>query len=399
MVINGIKEDVFAITVNDRTTDLFEGLWPISKEGVTYNSYLINDEKKVIIDLAKEFKTDALFDLIGKVVDPTKLDYLVVNHMEPDHTGAIKTLMRINKQLTILCTPKAKPMLESYYGIDKRIQEVENGERISIGRRQLQFFHIPFVHWPETMATYDRSSNILFSCDAFGGYGALPGAIFDGDCHDIEFYEKESLRYFANIVSKFSKPVLMAIDKLADIDIDIIAPSHGLIWRKDPGRIIELYKKWAGYAAGPGEPGVTLLYGSMYGNTERMMNSVAKGIADAGIPVEIFDVARTHTSYILPSVWTKSGVIIGAPTYEVALFPAMTQKLEEIAIKRVTNKKAAYFGSYGWSGGAQRHFERLIEPLKWDLVDTLEFSGGPTEEDLEKGKALGAHIARVVKQG
>lgn len=399
MVINGIKEDVFAITVNDRTTDLFEGLWPISKEGVTYNSYLINDEKKVIIDLAKEFKTDALFDLIGKVVDPTKLDYLVVNHMEPDHTGAIKTLMRINKQLTILCTPKAKPMLESYYGIDKRIQEVENGERISIGSRQLQFFHIPFVHWPETMATYDRSSNILFSCDAFGGYGALPGAIFDGDCHDIGFYEKESLRYFANIVSKFSKPVLMAIDKLADIDIDIIAPSHGLIWRKDPGRIIELYKKWAGYATGPGEPGVTLLYGSMYGNTERMMNSVAKGVADAGIPVEIFDVARTHTSYILPSVWTKSGVIIGAPTYEVALFPAMTQKLEEIAIKRITDKKAAYFGSYGWSGGALKQVKQIIEPVKWDLLDSFEFQGGPTDEDLKKGEYFGKSFAEELKKG
>ena len=197
----------------------------------------------------------------------------------------------------------------------------------------------------------------------------------------------------------FSKPVLKAIDKLANVPISVIAPSHGLIWRKNPQRIVDLYKRWAEYATGPTETGITLLYGSMYGNTETMMNAVAQGVSHEGVPLNIFDVTHTHVSYILPSLWTQQGVIVGAPTYEGALFPPMAQALDMAAQKRIRDKKVARFGSYGWSGGAQRHFERLIEPLKWDLVDTLEFSGGPTEEDLKKGEALGAHIARVIKQG
>ncbi|TFG59902.1 MAG: FprA family A-type flavoprotein, partial [Spirochaetales bacterium] len=387
----------YCISLNDRTTDLFEGLWPISKEGVTYNSYIIKDEKKVIIDLAKAFKTDALFDLIGKIIDPQDIDYLVINHMEPDHTGAIKTLLRFNKKLTILCTPKAKPLLKSYYGIEDRIREAADGETLSIGKHTLSFHHIPFVHWPETMATYCVGEKILFSCDAFGGYGALPGTIFDDECHDIDYYKRESLRYYANIVAKFSKPVLNAIEKLKDLQIRVIAPSHGLIWRKNPDEIISLYKKWAGYADGGTVPGVTLLYGSMYGNTERMMNAVAKGIASTGITVEVFDVARVHPSYILPSLWTMKGVAIGAPTYEGSLFPAMAHILSEAAIKRVCNKKAVMFGSYGWSGGALKEIKRIIEPLKWELNDSLEFLGAPTDETMGKGEEFGRLFAESLK--
>ena len=397
MVLTELDKDIYAIIINDRTTDLFEGLWPITKEGVTYNSYLINDEKKVIIDLAKEFKTDTLFDLIATIVDPAELDYLVVNHMEPDHTGAMKTLMRMNKKLTILCTPKARPLLESYYGITERIKEVGDGETLSIGARELVFTHIPFVHWPETMATYEKTSQILFSCDAFGGYGALPGNVFDDDCKNINFYLKESLRYYANIVAKFSKPVLNAIEKLKDVPLKIIAPSHGLIWRKNPGLIVEYYKKWAEYAKGDNEPGVAVLYGSMYGSTERMMNAVTQGIASTGLPVEVFDVARVHSSYILPALWKFSGVMIGAPTYEVSLYPAMALVLEEAAIKRVMNKKAAYFGSYGWSGGALKGVKSIVEPLKWDIRDTLEFQGAATEELLEKGEEFGKRFAEGLK--
>jgi anaerobic nitric oxide reductase flavorubredoxin len=397
MVLTELDKDIYAIIINDRTTDLFEGLWPITKEGVTYNSYLINDEKKVIIDLAKEFKTDTLFDLIATIVDPADLDYLVVNHMEPDHTGAMKTLMRMNKKLTILCTPKARPLLESYYGITERIKEVGDGETLSIGTRELVFTHIPFVHWPETMATYEKTSQILFSCDAFGGYGALPGNVFDDDCKNINFYLKESLRYYANIVAKFSKPVLNAIEKLKDVPLKIIAPSHGLIWRNNPGLIVEYYKKWAEYAKGDNEPGVAVLYGSMYGNTERMMNAVTQGIASTGLPVEVFDVARVHSSYILPALWKFSGVMIGAPTYEVSLYPAMALVLEEAAIKRVMNKKAAYFGSYGWSGGALKGVKSIVEPLKWDIRDTLEFQGAATEELLDKGEEFGKRFAEGLK--
>lgn len=245
--------------------------------------------------------------------------------------------------------------------------------------------------------TYEISECILFSCDAFGSYGALRGGIFDDEYPDPDFYEREALRYYVNIVATFSRPVLRAIGKLADTPVSIIAPSHGLVWRENPGRIVELYKQWAEYAAGPTEVGVTFLYGSMYGNTGKMMNVVAQGISREGVPLAIFDVARTHVSYIMPSLWTRRGVMIGAPTYEGSLFPPMTQVLEMANTKRIHNKQAARFGSFGWSGGAQRRLERMIEPLKWNLVDSFEFQGGPTDEDLKHGEEFGARFARHIK--
>jgi flavorubredoxin len=392
-----VKPDIYWIGVNDRTTDLFEGIWPISNEGVSYNSYLINDEKKAIIDLAKAFKSDVFFDHISEIMDFAEIDYVVINHMEPDHTGVIKHLKRVAPNMTILTTAKAKKMLEDFYNIRENIQEVKDGEKISLGKTELQFIHAPFVHWPETMVTYETKNRVLFSCDAFGGYGAFRGAIFDDECHDPDFYIRESLRYFVNIVAKFTRPVLNAIEKLKNVPVDVIAPSHGLVWRDKPGKILELYKRWSEYATGERETGVTLLYGSMYGNTEMMMNAVAQGLSEEGIPVDIFDVARTHSSYILPSLWTKKGVVIGAPTYEVSLFPPMTHVLEMASVKRIMNKKAAYFGSFGWSGGALKEVKAHAEKLKWEITKTMEFQGGPTDEDLKNGRAFGKEFAASLK--
>ncbi|HUV06390.1 MAG TPA: FprA family A-type flavoprotein [Spirochaetia bacterium] len=394
-----IKPDIYWVGVNDRTTDLFEGIWPITREGVSYNSYLINDEKKVIIDLSKAIKTDIFFDHISEIVALSDIDYVILNHMEPDHTGVLRTLKRMAPKMTILGTPKTKKMLEDFYGITENIREVGDGETLSLGKTQLTFIHAPFVHWPETMVTYETTQKILFSCDAFGGYGALRGTIFDDECGDMDFYLKESLRYYANIVAKFSGPVLKAIEKLSGTPVAIIAPSHGLIWRKDPGRIVDLYKKWAEYATRQTEPAITLVYGSMYGNTEMMMNAVIQGISSTGVPVEIFDAARTHVSYILPALWTNAGVAIGTPTYEVGVFPPVGQVLEMAALKRIMNKKAFMFGSFGWSGGALKKIRDIIDPLKWDLVETYEFAGGPTTEELKRGEKLGADFARTVKAG
>jgi anaerobic nitric oxide reductase flavorubredoxin len=409
-----IKPDIHWIGVNDRTTDLFEGLWPITQEGVSYNTYLINDEKKAIVDLTKALKTDEFFGQIdqalrqssGQVTDVSQLDYVIVNHMEPDHSGVLHTLRRVAPQATIVGTEKTRAMLESFYGITEGVQVVQDGDTLSLGQHTLRFVYTPFVHWPETMMTYEVNERILFSCDAFGSYGALRGAIFDdeyidpstGSGHRLEFYKQEALRYYVNIVALFSGPVLKAIAKLANVPVSIIAPSHGLIWRKDPQLIVDLYKQWAEYATGPTEVGITLIYGSMYGNTEKMMNAVAQGISQEGVPLTIFDAAHTHVSYILPSLWTQRGVMVGAPTYEGGLFPPVAQALDIAAHKRIRNKTVARFGSYGWSGGAQRDFERIIEPLKWELVDTLEFIGGPTEEDLKQGEEFGARFAKLVQE-
>ena len=392
-----IKPDIYWIGVNDRTTDLFEGMWPITQEGVSYNTYLISDEKTAIVDLTKAFKTDEFLDQIHQVTDVSQLDYIIINHMEPDHSGVLRTLRQIAPQTTILGTEKACAMLESFYGITEGVQVIQDGDTLSLGQHTLRFVYTPFVHWPETMMTYETTEHILFSCDAFGSYGALRGAIFDDECVDSEFYKREALRYYVNIVAIFSKPVLQAIAKLADVPVSVIAPSHGLIWRQAPQHIVELYRQWAEYATGPTEAGITLIYGSMYGNTEKMMNAVARGISRERVSLSIFDVTHTHVSYILPSLWTQRGVMVGAPTYEGSLFPPMVQVLDVVAHKRIRNKKVARFGSYGWSGGAQQHLERLIEPLKWELVESFEFIGGPTQEDLEHGEEFGARFARLIK--
>jgi flavorubredoxin len=394
-----IKPGIYWIGVNDRTTDLFEGLWPITEAGVSYNSYLVLDEKKALIDLVKDAQEGSFMAQILDLTDPTELDYIVINHMEPDHTGSLKVLYNLAPNATLLCSPKAKGMLESYYGIRDRVQVVQDGEELSLGAKKLQFYSVPFVHWPETMVTFEPTQRVLFSCDAFGGYGALRGAIFDDQCLDMDYYIHESLRYYVNIVARFSGPTLKAIDKLGGLTLDVIAPSHGLVWRADPGRIVALYQEWAKLATSPGQPGVTLIYGSMYGNTEEVMNAVAAGVSRVGLPLAIYDAARVHASFVMPHAWTHNGVLVGAPTYEVSLFPPVAQMMQALAHKRIMHKKAAYFGSYGWSGGAWRELQSITEKLNWTWGEPLEFQGAPTRQLLHQAEAFGEAFARSLLDG
>ncbi|OPL11579.1 MAG: MBL fold metallo-hydrolase [Firmicutes bacterium ML8_F2] len=391
-----IKPGIHWIGVNDHTTDLFEGLWPISREGVSYNSYIVKAEKTAIIDLAKSIKVDEYIDRLNEITDVSGIDYIILNHMEPDHTGILKLIRNLAPQAEILCSAKAVPMVENFYGITNRVRAVENGEELDLGGKKLKFFMTPFVHWPETMMTYETGSQILFSCDAFGSYGALGGGIFDDKNVDFDFYEKEALRYYANIVASFSAQTLRAIEKLKELPVSVIAPSHGLIWRNNPTRIINLYKQWAEYAKTGGKPAVTVLYGSMYGNTGAMMDAVTQGLTSTGISVDLFDVSRTHGSYILPSLWEKQGVVLGVPTYEGRLFPPAAHFLDLAGRKSIKNKKLAYFGSYGWSGGARRELDKILETLKWELVDSFDFAGGPTMEDFKKGEVFGKNFGNVI---
>lgn len=392
-----ICPNIYWIGVNDRTTDLFEGLWPIAQEGVSYNSFLIADEKRAVIDLAPSHKSEEFFSQIEALGGLAGIDYLIVNHMEPDHTGLLQAFRRLAPHVEILGSARTKEMLGGFYSIRDRVRVVGEGDTLNLGRSTLKFFSTPFLHWPETIVTYETENKVLFSCDAFGGYGALRGAIFDDERPDLGFYEREALRYYANIVANYSTRVLEAIVKLSALPIGIVAPSHGLIWRAQPGRIIGHYKKWAEYGLGKTEPEITIVYGSMYGNTERLMNSVARGVADAGLKLEIFDAARTAVSYILPSLWSRRGVIVGAPTYEVKLFPPVADALTMAVNKRITGRPAAYFGSYGWSGGALKDMKRIVEPAKWQVLQTLEVTGSPTHDDLKKGEDLGRAFAETLK--
>jgi anaerobic nitric oxide reductase flavorubredoxin len=393
-----VAPEIYWIGVNDRTTDLFEGMWPISREGVSYNAYLVKDEKLALIDLAKAMKGEDLLRQIENLADVAALDYIILNHMEPDHTGVLRLVQRLAPRATIVCTEKAREMLGSFYEITDRIRVVHDGETISLGRHELKFFETPFVHWPETMMTFVTPGGVLFSCDAFGGFGALEGSIFDDECESVEYYEREALRYYSNIIAKFGRAVLKAIDKLAAVPVAVVAPSHGLVWRRHPERIVALYKEWAGYSLGSDKKEVTLLYASMYGATETMMNAVARGIAAAGVPMQVFDVGHTHVSYILPSLYARKGVVVGAPTYEGHLFPVMAAVLAMAEAKHLTGKRAAYFGSFGWSGGGQAAFRKIIEPLQWNIAEECVFAGNPTRDDLSRGETLGAKFARELKQ-
>jgi anaerobic nitric oxide reductase flavorubredoxin len=393
-----ITPGIYWIGVNDRTTDLFEGMWPIAGEGVSYNAYLIRDEKLALIDLAKATKGEDLLRQIDALADTAALDYVVINHMEPDHTGVLRLVQRLAPHATFVCSEKAREMLGTFYGITERIRVVHDGETLSLGRHELKFFETPFVHWPETMMTWVTPGGVLFSCDGFGGFGALEGAIFDDQHDSVEYYEREALRYYSNIVARYGRMVLKAIDKLSALRIAVVAPAHGLVWRRHPERIVELYKEWAGYSLGADKPEITLLYATMYGATETMMNAVARGITAVGVPMQIFDVTHTHVSYILPSLYTRKGVVVGAPTYEGHLFPVMASVLAMAEAKHLTGKKAAYFGSFAWSGGGQGTFQKLVEPLQWEILEQLVFPGSPTAEDLKKGEAFGADVARAIQK-
>ncbi|MDP2966267.1 MAG: FprA family A-type flavoprotein [Pelolinea sp.] len=392
-----ICKNIFWIGVNDDRTELFEGLWPIKQEGISYNSYLIKGAKTVLIDLCKDLFQEKYLASLKTLTDPSKIDYLVVNHMEPDHSGALRAFREVAPQAVILTTQKAVKMLVDFFGIKEAVRVVADGETLDLGSHQLKFITAPMVHWPETMMTCETSTGILFSCDAFGGFGKLTNGIFDEDYSDLSFYEKESLRYYANIVAAFSKPVLNAGEKLAGLNISMVAPSHGLVWRKDPSRIIKLYLQWSEYGKGKAQKGVTLLHSSMYGNTGRMALSVRKGLEEAGIPLDVFDVTATHPSYILPSLWVNQGVAIGAPTYEGSLFPTMAQVLSMAEFKRVFHKDAIYFGSFGWGGGATRYLNAQFEKMKWQLLETLEFPGEPKPETLVQAVEFGKRFGERIK--
>ena len=398
MPVVEIKPDIYWIGVNDRTTDLFENMWPITREGVAYNAYLIRDQKKAIIDSAKSLKTNEFLRQIREVADLSEIDYLIINHMEPDHSGALHSLKQMAPRITFVGTQKTRDELAAFYDITENVKIVNDGETLSLGQREVKFVATPMVHWPETMMTYETSDGVLFSGDAFGGFGAHRGGIFDDECTDIDHYVKETLRYFTNIVAKFSAMVLKAIDKVADTPVTIVAPSHGIVWRREPGHVIGLYKKWAEYATGPTEKAITLVYGSMYGNTEIMVNAVAHGIAKTCVPLDIFDGAKTHASYILPSLWTRLGVVVGAPTYESGLFHPVAHVLDIAVRKGIRNKKVFRFGSYGWAGGAQKEFEKIVEPVRWELFDSLEFMGQPSRDDLTRAEEQGERFARFVEE-
>ncbi len=385
-----LVENVYWVGVNDRRTALFEAIWPIPR-GVSYNSYLIRDEKVALIDAVKDLSVGKYLQKLRHLTGPDRrIDYLVINHLEPDHSGAVPILKQIFPQMQVVGNKKTAEFLESLYGI-RDIHVVQDGDELKLGKRTLQFHLTPMVHWPETMMTYEASAGILFSGDAFGGFGTLDGGIFDDEV-DIHYFEDEILRYFSNIVGKYAPMVQKAIKKLGALEIKIVASTHGPIWRSDPGRIIGLYDRWSRYEA---EPGVVLAFASMYGNTEKMVEAVARGLAEGGVTtVRAHDVSTSHVSYVIRDVWRHKGLVLGSPTYDAGVFPWMEMLLKMLAGKRIGNRVVGILGSHGWAGGAVKVMRKFVEDASLELIEpVVDARFTATPEQLDKCRDLGRALA------
>ena len=376
-----ISNKVIYLGTNDRKKRLFENNWPLPN-GVAYNSYLINDEKSALIDTLEFGSKDDYLDEVNKYLEGRQLDYLVVNHMEPDHASMIGILLKFYPKLIILSNIKAFKMLEAYYGVGpENFQEVKDGEEISLGYHKLSFILTPWVHWPETMMTYDKTDKILFSCDAFGSFGTLDGGIFDDEIN-FSFFEDEMRRYYSNIVGKYSNMVQKAFAKLQDTEIKMICPSHGPVWRENPSKAIELYDRWSRHQS---EDGVVIAFASMYGNTEKMADYVARLIAERGVKnIRVYDVSKTNASFIISEIWKYKSIILGSCAYNTGMHPMMEHLCHELSVVAPKDKNYSLFGSYSWTGGGLKTLTAFAEKMSWNKVsEPVELMGSPNPEKME----------------
>ena len=374
-----IANKVYYVGVNDRNKALFEGLWPLPY-GVSYNSYLIDDEKVCLIDTVEVDFFVQFIEKLREVLGDRQIDYLVINHMEPDHSGSLALLKKYYPNVQVIGNKKTFDMMSGFYGIKDNTIEVKNGEEISLGAHTLQFFMTPMVHWPETMMTLCKGEvSHLFTGDAFGCFGALNGGFIDQEI-DTDWCWLEMVRYYSNIVGKYGTPVQNALKKLAGIHIDYICSTHGPVWHKYVDKVIGLYDRMSKYET---DPGLVICYGTMYGNTERMAEQIARAASLAGVKdIRLYNVSKTHHSYILQDIFRFRGLIVGAPTYNAGLYHEMDVLLQEVANRDIKNHYIGWFGSYSWASKAvaaigewnenRLHFEKVGEPVEMKQALTPE---------------------------
>ncbi|MDD3033257.1 MAG: FprA family A-type flavoprotein [Bacteroidales bacterium] len=377
-----VSNRIHYIGANDRRKALFENNWPLP-QGVAYNSYLISDDKSLLIDTLEFGSKDDYIDEIESILQGKPLDYLVVNHMEPDHSSMIGLLLRVFPSMKIIGNNKTFKILEAYYKLKPgQFFEVCDGEELDLGYHKLKFVMTPWVHWPETMMTYDMTDKVLFSCDAFGSFGTLDGGVFDDEIDFEARYEGEMLRYYSNIVGKYSNMVQKALAKLEGVPVKFVCPSHGPVWRKDPIKVISLYDKWSKYES---EQGVVIAFASMYGNTEKMADYIARLIAEKGEKnIIIHDVSKTHISYIIRDIWKYNTLILGSCAYNAGMHPMMAQLCHELEVAAPKNKRYSLFGSYSWSGGGLKMLESFSSKMSWQLAEKpVEVLGIPDYDKME----------------
>lgn len=390
-----VKGKVHYVGVNDRNKALFEGLWPLPY-GVSYNSYLIDDDLVVLVDTVDVCYFDVFLDKIRKVIGDKPINYLIINHMEPDHSGSIRLLKQHYPDLVIVGNKQTFGMVEGFYGVTGERYVVGDGDFLALGHHKLRFYLTPMVHWPETMMTFDETDGVLFSGDGFGCFGALNGGIVDAKIN-TDLYWDEMVRYYSNIVGKYGSPVQKALQKLSGLKINVICSTHGPVWTgENIEKVIAIYDKLSLYEA---EEGVVVAYGSMYGNTEQMAEAIAEELYEQGIKnVVLHNVSKTNHSYLIADVFRYKGVIIGSPTYSNQIYPEVEALLSKLAVRDIKGRYLGYFGSFAWSGAAVKRIGEFNEKLKYEIVgNPVDMKLGMKEDTYKMCRELGKAMAERLK--
>ena len=393
-----VKDDLIYVGGSDRRLSRFENLFPIPK-GVSYNSYVLLDEKTVLFDTADESISRQYIENVVHALNGRPLDYMVVQHMEPDHCAMIDDMLRRYPEAKMVCSAKAVGMYAQFYGTDvaARALVVKEGDKLSTGEHTLHFVMAPMVHWPEVMVTYDEKDKILFSADAFGTFGALAGNIFNDEITFDTVWMNDARRYYTNIVGKYGVQVQALLKKAASLDIEMICPLHGPIWRKDLGLLLEKYQKWSAYE--PEDKTVMIAYATMYGNTENAANVLAGMLADKGVKnIAMYDVSETDVSELVAESFRCSHLVLAAPTYNSGIQPKMEAYLSDIKALNLQNRTVAVIDNGTWAATAGKHMIGMLEGMKnmTILENTISIKSALAENQLGALEALADELAKQV---
>ena len=393
-----VTDDLIYVGGSDRRLSRFENLFPIPK-GVSYNSYVLLDEKTVLFDTADESISRQYIENVVHALNGRPLDYMVVQHMEPDHCAMIDDMLRRYPEAKMVCSAKAVGMFAQFYGTDvaARALVVKEGDKLSTGEHTLHFVMAPMVHWPEVMVTYDEKDKILFSADAFGTFGALAGNIFDDEITFDTTWMNDARRYYTNIVGKYGVQVQALLKKAASLDIEMICPLHGPIWRKDLGLLLEKYQKWSTYE--PEDKTVMIAYATMYGNTENAANVLAGMLADKGVKnIAMYDVSETDVSELVAESFRCSHLVLAAPTYNSRIQPKMEAYLSDIKALNLQNRTVAVIDNGTWAATAGKQMIGTLEGMKnmTILENTISIKSALVENQLGALEALADELAKQV---
>jgi hypothetical protein len=360
-----ISQDLFWVGANDRRLSLFEGVYPVPI-GVSYNSYLLMDEKTVLLDTVDKTVTHQFLENIAHVLGDRKLDYLVINHMEPDHCAEIPAILAKHPDVTIVCNAKIKTMLGQFFDFtihEEQLMVVKEGDTLNTGKHNLTFVFAPMVHWPEVMVTYDTVDKILFSADAFGAFGTVDGNIFADEVDFEHRYMDEARRYYTNIVGKYGPQVQALLKKASALEIKLLCPLHGYVWRKDFDKFIDKYMKWSTYT--PEIQSVLIPYASIYGGTQNVAEILASKLADLGVKnIKLCDTSVMDSSYVVADAFKYSHIVFAAPTYNNGIFISMENVLHDIVAHNLQNRKIAIIENGSWAPVAGKLMTELVSQLK-----------------------------------